>query len=484
MRTFSYLLYASLAVTLTCTGCKKWLDVQPEDQVSDDKLFENADGFRNALNGVYQQISEPTLYGRQLTWGLVSALGQDYNVDRINSQDGDMAEFLYNSVSLQGDLSRLWASAYTSIANCNKILGEITSKDTMFFPLRSAEKNLIIGEAKAVRALLHFELVRLFAPAPINNRNGKAIPYQTQYPARITPPSTTAAVMDSIIRDLEEAQSLVARNDTIVNRTVMSQKLQSLLSGGNTPNGGLFFNFRLHRLNYVAIQGMLARVYLYNGNRAKAFEKAEYLYKHFGPAGRLKWWAFTPSWYAEGADKFHKLVDDVIFAGYDQLLIQKTLNYKAYYADFALSPETTTWFPDNRDYRKKAITANNISEKWLENMSTQQWRKEQNTIMPILRFSEIYYIYSECLFEKGEVTEALKVLNQIRQARGTTTTFSGTTPTDFYNELFDEYRREFIVEGQTVFNHKRINRPIMLGTRRIEMDDKFVVPIPEGETNF
>ncbi len=163
----------------------------------------------------------------------------------------------------------------------------------MIFRLRSVERDLILGEAKALRGLLHFELLRLFAPAPVKNRTVNAIPYQNTYPSHVTPPSPVSVVMDNVIKDLEEAQQLVVKNDTVTNRTAMSQKLQSLLSGSSTTQGGLFFNFRMHRMNYVAIQGVLARVYLYNGDRANALKKAEFLYKTYSPAGRLKWWAFT-----------------------------------------------------------------------------------------------------------------------------------------------------------------------------------------------
>jgi hypothetical protein len=480
-------LICTATVLFICSGCNKWLDVQPVDQISDEQLFENKDGFYVAINGIYQQISAPELYGRHLTWGLASTIAQDYHEDYIADELWYLSQYNYTHAKSVEVTTAIWSTAYNAIANCNKVIGEVSKKDSSFFPLKSVEQRLILGEAKALRAMLHFELVRLFAPAPINDRNGRYVTYQTSYPTHFKAAIPTGAVIDSITKDLEEAQSLVSSNDTIAlyNRTMMMYKLQSLFSGGNVPKGGVFFNYRIHRMNYVAIQALLARVYLYNGNKAKALEKSEYLYKEYGPSGRLKWWAFTPSYNATGANRYQKMVDDVIMACYDPELITKINQFKGTYYSHALSDEVLTWFPlSERDYRAELVNEDKVSLKWLESTSTSQNVPQQNFIMPVLRFSEIYYIYAECLFDKGLTGDALRVLNEMRYARGKTSTFSNTSADGFYKELFDEYRREFLVEGQTVFNHKRLNRPIELGTRRIEMDSRFVLPVPDGEKIF
>lgn len=487
MRNLSPILYFSLALVICCSGCKKWLDVQPEDRLSDEKLFEVADGYRIALNGVYQQISGQQVYGRTLSWGLATAMAQEYDRGMVDYDMYQAMNYDWEYSSVKASIASLWSTTYNSIANCNKIIHEIQNADTMLFPLKSVERDLILGEAKALRGLLHFELLRLFAPAPGKNRTANAIPYQLSYPSYVTAPIPVSKVMDNVIKDLEEAQQLVVKNDTVTNRTAMSQKLQSLLSGSSTTQGGLFFNFRMHRLNYVAIQGLLARIYLYNGDKANALKKAEFLYKTFGPAGRLKWWAFTSESDSKGENKYSKLVDDVILAFYDSRLIESINGYKANYYDFGVNRNDVNRFmpPNERDYRRNLIDeARYVSAKWNENPSTWQWRSEQNFIIPVLRFSEIYYILAECLFEEGRTNEALTVLNQIRNARGRTTTFTSTVPTDFYKELFDEFHREFLLEGQTVFQHKRLNRPMQVETQTIQIDERFVLPIPESETNF
>lgn len=487
MRKLSTILYISLAVVLCCSGCKKWLDVQPEDRLSDEKLFADADGYRIALNGVYQQISGRYAYGGTLSWSLATAMAQEYDRNMVNWDTYQSMGYNWEYSSVKSEIGTFWSTTYNSIANCNKIIHQIQKADTAIFPLRGVERDLILGEAKALRGLLHFELLKMFAPAPAKNKTVNAIPYQLEYPSYVTAPIPVSKVMDNVIKDLEEAQVLVVRNDTITNRTAMSQKLQSLLSGSSTTQGGLFFNFRMHRLNYVAIQGLLARIYLYNGDRANALKKADFLYKTYGPAGRLKWWAFTTESDSKGENKYTKLVDDVILAFYDSKLPESIYSFKSPYYDFGVARNDLNRYmpPNERDYRRNLIDeARYVSAKWNETSSSWQWRKEQNFIIPVLRFSEIYYILAECLFEEGRTTEALTVLNQIRNARGRTTTFTSTVPNDFYKELFDEFHREFLLEGQTFYQHKRLDRAMQVESQTIQIDERFVLPIPESETNF
>ncbi|HEY8388233.1 MAG TPA: RagB/SusD family nutrient uptake outer membrane protein [Parasegetibacter sp.] len=476
--------------TSLLAGCSKWLDVQPVDQISDEKLFADADGFRNAINGLYQQMSSGSLYGRELTWGINSVLAQDYTAANLTTPLARVANYDFTSnAALISQISSTWSTAYNTIANANKIIHAIQDKDASFFPLGSAERNLILGEAMAVRGLLHFEMLRLFAPAPVDDPNGKYIPYQDAYPTLVSVPIATSEVISKVVSDLETAAVLVAEHDTLStnNRTVMSSKLQSLLTGSNTPKGGLFFNFRLHRMNYVAIHGFLARVHLYAGDRANAKKEAEYMYKEFGPAGRLKWWAFTPESQTSGPNKYHKLVNDVIMACYDPNFPSNLNTYRQNFYTFKLNtPVLNVLYPSgDRDNRLNLINrTTDISDKWLQSTSTSQYVPQQNFIMPVLRMSEMYYIYAECLFEEGNTTDALRVLNEMRYARGKVTTFSSTDRDDFYDELFNEIHKEYMEEGQTVFAHKRLKRDIVVGAQRIPIDNKFVLPIPDGEKIF
>ena len=72
------LLILSLAAGLmfSFTACKKWVDVEPPLQVGENTLLQNEQGFRDILNGVYLHMGSRSLYGRDMTFGMMSLLGR------------------------------------------------------------------------------------------------------------------------------------------------------------------------------------------------------------------------------------------------------------------------------------------------------------------------------------------------------------------------------------------------------------------------
>lgn len=474
-------------VTLLSSGCNDWLDIQPQDQVSDEQLFEEAMGFRNALNGIYQKASGEHLYGRAFTWGFNSFIAQEYAATAGSLPHIQLlSEFNYGDYRIVPVISNIWSNAYNTIANCNKLIGEVEIREPALFPMGETEKNLILGEAIAMRGLLHFELLRLFAPAPARDMDGRYMPYQDAYPTYYIPPLPTREVLDRVIADLSRAKDLVAEHDTVINRINLSS-FNNRISGSNwdsTAEGGLFFNYRMSRLNLMAIHGLLARVYLYAEDRTNARLEAEFVYS-YGPNGNSPWWTFTTQANSQGANLYPKLADDLILALYDRELIANIDSYRGT-ANLLLTEAVSGWLQTGvRDYRASLVNTNRTSAKWLESTSTTVTVAPQNRLLPVLRMSEMYYILSECLYEEGDVDRALLVLNQVRQGRGRLDNFTSSDREAFYTELLTEYRREYLVEGQTVFAHKRLNRPMLIGTRVIEMSNaNFVLPTPEGEIIF
>lgn len=479
---------------LTLSACNRWLDVNPSDELVDSELFSRAEGFRHSLNGIYGQMTSENLYGRNLSWGMNSALGQEYDNGKMSGDQYIAHDFDQQHQMSRSIMENIWTTAYNSIANCNKLLQDIEKLPDTDFAEGRSERNMIIGEALGMRALLHFELLRLYAPSPKQGMEIRAIPYVKHYPAKANPVQTVKQVVEQITTDLLAAQSLVAENDTLTNVRIMSGGLYTLMAGfGFIPPGGRFFTHRMHRMNYVAIHGLLARVHLYAGNRDQAKQHAKYVYDNYGPDGRLKWWNFTPEMNTFGDGRFHKLANDILLAFYNVDLIAD--NQLKGISNYRLTPDVNRWFSaSERDFRAtlirhipstSPIQNGDVNDKWAESkVANAVEALHQNFIIPVLRMSEVYYIYSECLFLDGETTEALHVLNRVRNSRGMLSVFSQTAESAYYQELLNEYHREFLSEGQTVFAYKRLVRPLLRGTQLIPMDQRFVLAIPDREQIF
>ena len=319
-----------IMLLLSLSACNDWLDVEPSDQVSGEKLFESGDGFRNALNGIYISMSSPELYGRELSWGLASVLSQTYDdKDMAKSKAyGSAIKYEYGEAEIKTVLESIWSKGYNAIANCNKLISEAEAKDSTVFREGEVERNLIIGEAKALRAMMHFDILRLFAPSVASGDAAKRIPYFTEYPSKYEPPLSVKEVLEKVEEDLLSARQLVAKHDTIVNITTMGNP-DYRMGGTNKAIGGEFFGQRGIRMNYAAVEALLARVYLYDNDLENAAKYAKSVIDKF--VTRRQWFKFTDSYdYTKVADKekFIKLYEDIFLAFYDRKLLDNIADFK------------------------------------------------------------------------------------------------------------------------------------------------------------
>ena len=69
-----------LGIGVSLVSCEDWLDVRPKSEILTDMHFEEESGFRDQLAGVYTAMTETSMYGRSLSFGLMSVLSQDYDL--------------------------------------------------------------------------------------------------------------------------------------------------------------------------------------------------------------------------------------------------------------------------------------------------------------------------------------------------------------------------------------------------------------------
>ena len=140
------LLFASgIFLLAVITGCKKFLDVQPQDKVPQTALFNDEQGFKDALTGVYLAMDKPLqsptvfgLYTGDLTLGMMSTLAYDYdNATTANAGTNgaffnNVVNYYYKDGEVKKETDGIWSSMYTNIANLNNLLVQIDSRKSMF----------------------------------------------------------------------------------------------------------------------------------------------------------------------------------------------------------------------------------------------------------------------------------------------------------------------------------------------------------------
>src|SRR5688500_14373483 len=111
-------------IMILFNGCvKKWLELEPKSEVSADVLMRTPEGFSIAMNGIYTSLSSYTLYGGELTHGMVDVLARCY--DLKNTQYDVLKNYDYVSAGMEQRINSVWAVAYSTIANCNALLEEM-----------------------------------------------------------------------------------------------------------------------------------------------------------------------------------------------------------------------------------------------------------------------------------------------------------------------------------------------------------------------
>ena len=496
MKTLKNIILSSL-VLFSLSSCSDWFEVEPENEIAKEDLFASYDGYRTALNGIYKTLSGTALYGQNLSYGFISALGQNYEFPSWIMVYPDFywvantETFTYDVDNIKSITQPIWETAFNVIANCNILIQNTEAHGADFFYEGENERNVLLGEAKAVRALMHFDILRLFAPAPATGDDAPYVPYVTRYLTSHPQHLPTSVVLDSIISDLTQAKDLLAYNDTLYNSGAMSSVSRRFDGNNQSANGGEFFTYRGTRMNYVAALALLARAYQYKGDKEMAYNYAYAAYKFLSEKG---WYSFTPESSINNSNTQYrqcKMYHDIILAFYNT---KNWENLKNFFDVATMGANATTpiknrahLFENNlTDFRYRyLLNSVGASLKWEEvTDNSALWDVQyQYQLIPIIRMTEVIYIMCEYLADT-DLPRAIDFLNYVKMNRGAAQISTSLTRDAFLEELYIDATREFIVEGQTFYLYKRLNRDMYNGEYPIAMDaNKYRIPLPDSETN-
>ncbi|MFL5739777.1 MAG: RagB/SusD family nutrient uptake outer membrane protein [Flavisolibacter sp.] len=418
-----------LATALFFVSCRKWVDEKPPLQIDQNEIFSSDQGFREVLNGVYLQMGNRSLYGRDLTTGLLSILGRSYDTT-ISPAIGNLfyqaARYNFQDADVRNTFKNIWDSTYFCIGNLNNLLQNIESRKNVLSP---ASYNLYKGEALGLRAFLHFDLLRMFAPAPAaSGLNTLAIPYATQLSPYASPAFTTATVIDSCIADLNNAQSLLGTAD-------------------NTTS----------HFTIWAVKGLLARIYLYKGDFANAQSSALAVINSnkFPLSTSNSDLMFTK-------EHLFSLYSSISYAiAYNKSVFNTnpplgftTLSQTALFVTGGGS--ATDWRKSFLDPLTGVALGNTISPR-------KYYSSGQSTVnvLPMIRATEMYYIAAESANALQDSLTATSMLDSVRVHRNLVKYTQTALKRDSINiEIAKEYQKEFLGEGQMFYFYKRKNLPI------------------------
>jgi len=192
----SLCLGAALVTILPACNDDAFLTENPRDFVGPSQFYRNAGDAVAAVNSIYASFINGTgdnYYGRNF-WMIVEYPTETLTAGRLSGTNERSLPDNYALNPTHSYLETTWTSAYGAINRANAVLDHVPG-----ITMDAALKNRLIGEAKFLRALHYFNLVRLFGGVPLrlhetSNLDSLAV-------AR----STDAEVYAAIVQDLQDA---------------------------------------------------------------------------------------------------------------------------------------------------------------------------------------------------------------------------------------------------------------------------------------
>lgn len=461
-----------LAIAVLSFSCSNFLDVVPKDQQTADQLYSTKAGFYTAANGIYDGLASDELYGAHMTWEAIDIMAKRYSTTEASLEFRDLSSNNYTSLYVSPILTEIWQKAYELILAANLLIDEVDQQSGL---LSEDEADILRGEMLAVRAFLHLDMLRLFGPRGEDNPEALSIPYNESTAVTTLPLLPFNEVMEKIIRDLNEAETLLVNDPVIANGPMASE----------VEGESVQLRYRQYRFNYYAVIALKARAYLWAGDKVNALAEAKRLLED------------------EAVDRHFPAVDpnqllanttnpDRVFSS-EVLMGIYVKDRDEIYSDYFASSAPTTQFlqphstyvlgsayslfshlllgAESMDYRFQSqwepasgVGASGYAFIKYEAIDKPDPEDEDSEyfyskMIPLIRLSEMYYIATEC---EPEIVDGLKWYNEIRGRRGCpefpealsdyiTSYFGGWSMV-----LSQEYMREFYGEGQAFFFFKRM----------------------------
>jgi hypothetical protein len=456
--TFKYIIMTSVSFATLFSSCKKeFLDQKPYTGVSTTDALKTASDMQIALTGAYAGLRNTNLYGRTLP--VFGDLLADNVFVSIANSGRYLSEKTYSIVVNDADITGIWTNAYAVILRANNIIDAPLSDGT--------DVQQYKGEAYAIRALLYFDLVRLYGKAYTDDPAALGVPLvlhsdYTALPKR----NTVAEIYTQILADLDQAYGLM-----------------TVYNGSGT-------------LSKYAARALEAKVNLYKGDYQKAYEQATDVITNskftlLTKGDLLSYWSSaTPHDSGTKTETFFEVVSDAVNNNsYDELgniYVQGGSSYGDLLATKSLYD-----LYNSTDVRKQLILVGQRVKSGGENPAYIV-NKYQNISgdfddKKVLRLSEVYLIASEAAARLGNTPTALILLNTLMAQRDATLIYA-SAGTQLLTDIENERRKELAFEGDRFFDLNRlkkdINRTSEYPTGVIKFgDNRRVMPIPQTELN-
>ncbi len=437
MKNIKYILFLSIAIITA--GCAGFLDEVPKNSISPVNFYKTGQDAISAVNGAYAALRVNDYYSRY--WMTSSSLASDGTYSRLGTTS-DRGVIIHLSdagmvVSNRYNIA-IWSAVWQAVNRANAVLDNVPNIE-----MDETLKARILGEAKFLRALTYFNMVRRWGGVPLilNETNTSDIS------ALQVSRNSVDEVYSQIVKDLTEAVSVL-------------------------PNISSYGNEDIGRASKEAAQGLLAKVQLYlkDWNNAKTNALAVINSPSnldLMPDPKDNWWTGNGN-----VDNNVESIFEVQYNGVSPQGHQLGNNFEPNASGYGPGQWGTIigslwWYNqfEDKDKRKEATWLTEYPApsgdsliQWHEFRfpvpHVNKYRDPQNKVsdgmaynIKVLRFADVLLTAAEAINESEGPGGAYEYVNRVRRRAGLDD-LAGLSKEQLRDSIYLEFRKELCFEGQ------------------------------------
>lgn len=440
---FSFLLVL-LGAGLVLGSCSKsFVDKSSSTNLSMTEVLSTPELLKTDLNGLYSELRNVDQFGRDFP-----VLG-DLEADNTFLEDRNSGrytyQFAYSVPVTDGTTQAMWQESYNGILDANQIIDA---------PVTGSDAAATKAQAYAIRALLYFKLVNIFAQPYTFDSTGMGVPLVLHYDVTAEPGrATVAQVYHQIVSDLKTA--LVSAPDYV---------------------SSIF-------LSKYAVEGLLARAFMYMGDYGDAAVAAVDVI-HNGPFTLVSPGAFKSFWANAGVQTsatevmFEIDADAINNNGFDDLGGIYINGYQDIYCSAQLEALYST-----TDVRRQLLlygTTKGGDAAWLVNKFPNAENTDRDNLK-VIRLAEVYLIAAESEAWLGDNADAQNDANIVAETRDPYFTGYTDNGATLIADIVQERRKELAFEGDRKYDLNRLGLEIDRGSNKgAAAGDGYQIPFPDN----
>lgn len=472
MKKIKYIALGTFMALLSGCG-NDWLDLQSSTAIETEGSLTELRDFEFVLNGAYSSMQSSSYYGANMVcYGDLT--GDDMKSYKSSSTNVSYYTFKYNKTN---GPSGFWGMYYGIAKNLNILLRDIEKielvpdREITTPKLEKLTEQVyhddLKGEALAIRALLLFDMTRLYG-----------YPYLKDNGASLAVPIIDKVVEDKNIKPFRNttAQCYKAITDDLIEAVKLLRPVK-----------------KEGKINKWAAMTLLSRVYLYMGNNGEAYNVAAEAIKGAEKQGYKLW---TNDEYATiWATPFNsELLFEIVNLTTDSPG-KSSIGYLCTKYNLIATEKYWKKYMKNKsdDVRSQMVSTASSSKPFCLKYPAQGDKSYEDANIPIFRLSELYLNAAEAAVKENDITNARKYLKPIYARTGESLDDLSDDAITL-DAVLEQRRIEFWGEGQRFFdlirNNKRVERTDYLSEVPEEARSfdwnyyKIVLPVPNHEMEY